>query len=518
MAEPNNVTQAIANSDVAQESSPAEGSGTRLKRKRKIVAVGDLHGDYGRLTRIMDEQGLIIEGTWAWDPYAGNVDLVLIGDYVDWRGEPLEGDPSRWKEGPKKTLHLIYYLFHKLRELREIYGPTEGFDSYIYPILGNHDQMMLDATMVFTFMDFNQVNQVINFRQNYAPLKKFLNDIHLDYDQIDKVMKFLNWYYQGGDATIEGFGGIEVWKEEMDGQLGDFLRNNLLLGCKVNNRMFSHSLPDRREFWKPIGELLKLPEKERLRAREAFIWGRRIWGIDAYTNMKTPQPDMHEVDEMLDWMEVKGAVVGHTPMLRRDPAIAYDGKIVNIDLHGVPGSGAYIEEYYAEVPPGVNFEISEDTPSETVVTDEDETPVSVLSKRLEEILELAETEDEEPTTESAVTRPSAVELAMGIMARAQKAMMSMIAKEEESTLNVVDEEPESDPVEPPKAESEPPSEMAQDEPESETVQEEEEPPQDQFKEMNEVEGEILKTAETEHQISNEIMEDKEESEKAEKSL
>jgi len=319
------------------------------KKKRKSIAVGDLHGDYGRLIRILYENELLIEGTWAWDADAKNVDLILIGDYVDWRGEPLEGDPSRWKEGPKKTLHLIYYLFHKLKELRERWGESDEFDSHIYPILGNHDQMMLDAQMVFEFMDFEQIKQVISFKQNYAPLKKFLNELKLDYEQIDKVMKFLNWYYQGGDATIGGFGEIEDWKNEMDGQLGDFLKNNLLLGCIVNKRLYSHSLPDRREFWKPVEDLMKLPENEQKRAKEAFIWGRRVWGIDAYTNMKTPQPEITVIEEMLSGMGVEGAVIGHTPMLRKDPLIAYEGKIINIDLHGIPGSGGFIEEYEVEV-------------------------------------------------------------------------------------------------------------------------------------------------------------------------
>jgi hypothetical protein len=325
---------------------------------RKTIAVGDLHGDYNRLLRIMMENGLLIDGTWAWDPDAKNVDVVLIGDYVDWRGEPLEGDPSRWKEGPKKILHLIFHLHNKLREWREKWGPTEGFDSCIYPILGNHDQMMLDAMQVFDFLSFDQINQVVSFRQNYAPLKKFLNEIHLDYDQIDKVMKFLNWYYQGGDSTIDGFGGMDTWKNEMEGELGSFLKNNLLLGCNINNRLYSHSLPDRREFWRPIPELMDLPEKDRVRAREAFIWGRRIWGIDAYTNMKTPQPDIAEIDEMLDRMGVKGAVVGHTPMLRRDPLSAFDGKIINIDLHGIPGSGAFVEEYEISPAPGQMPEVA----------------------------------------------------------------------------------------------------------------------------------------------------------------
>ncbi len=314
----------------------------KKKKKRRIVAIGDLHGDYARLLRIMNEQGLLLEGTEVWDPDANNVDFILIGDYVDWRGEPLEGDASRWKEGPKKILHLIYYLSHKLPQWREKNG---SFDSYIYPILGNHEQMMIDATGIFDFLSFDQIKKIIRFRQNYAPLKKFLNEIRLDYEQIEKVMKFLNWYYQGGEATIEGFGGLERWKEEMEGPLGDFLRKNLLLGVTVNNRLFSHSLPDRREFWKPIQRIMELPEKDRIRARDAFIWGRRIWGIDAYTNMKTEQPPISEIEEMLSRMGVTSAVVGHTPMLRREPVKAFEGRIINIDLHGIPGSSAFFEEY-----------------------------------------------------------------------------------------------------------------------------------------------------------------------------
>jgi len=317
------------------------------KVTRKTVAIGDLHGDYVRLIRIMNENNLLIEGTWVWNPEADHVDLVMIGDYVDWRGEPLEGDPSRWEEGPKKILHLIFYLHHKLNEYRE---RNSDFQSNIYPILGNHDQMMLDALDVFNFMDFSQLNTVIRFKQNYIPLKKYLNEIKLDYEQVEKIMKYLNWYYQGGEKTIKGFGGIDVWKGEMEGELGTFLKDNLILGAIINERLYAHSLPDRREFWKKMDEIQSLPQKDLSRAREAFIWGRRIWGIDAYTNMRTPKPELKEIDEMLSRMGVKAAVVGHTPMLRRDPVTHYEGKIINIDLHGIPGSGAFVEEYETKQP------------------------------------------------------------------------------------------------------------------------------------------------------------------------
>ena len=52
---------------------------------RTLVAIGDLHGDYFRMLRLLRENDLILPGTTVWNPDKKRVDLVLIGDYVDWR-------------------------------------------------------------------------------------------------------------------------------------------------------------------------------------------------------------------------------------------------------------------------------------------------------------------------------------------------------------------------------------------------------------------------------------------------
>ena len=54
-----------------------------------------------------------------WNPDIKNVDLVLIGDYVDWRGEPLEGDPGSWVLGSKRIINLIISLYNQVRRLNE---------------------------------------------------------------------------------------------------------------------------------------------------------------------------------------------------------------------------------------------------------------------------------------------------------------------------------------------------------------------------------------------------------------
>ena len=188
---------------------------------RKVIAIGDLHGDYNRLMRYFYEQKLLIEDTWVWNPEANNIDLIFVGDYVDWRGEPLEGDITRWQEGSRRVVYLIYHLYRKLEEYRK---KIKDFESFIFPALGNHDQMMIEAMEIFDFLNFEKLEVVISFNNNFLALRKYLADINLNYQQIEKVMRFLNWYYQGGNSTVQSFGGLDIWKREMEGEIGDFFQ------------------------------------------------------------------------------------------------------------------------------------------------------------------------------------------------------------------------------------------------------------------------------------------------------
>jgi hypothetical protein len=307
------------------------------------VAIGDLHGDFYRLTRILEEEGILIPGTYAWNPRACNVDLVLIGDYVDWRGEPLEGDPERSAEGARRILELIHSLHGQVRELREYY---EDFDGRLYALRGNHDDMMLDALKILEFMAPNQVEALMKNHHHYIMLRKTVMSLGLGGEQVETVMKFLNWFVQGGKTTLEGWESIAEWKDAMDGELGEWLRHDLLLGAVVNKRLYAHTAPDLAEYWRPLDELGELPHGEQPRMRESFLWSRKLWGFDYYTGSRTDPFSEEELDRMLEGLGVEGIVVGHTPVTTEmDPFTAYEGKVINIDLHGIPGSRALVEVY-----------------------------------------------------------------------------------------------------------------------------------------------------------------------------
>lgn len=316
-------------------------------KPRTLIAVGDLHGDYYRLLRHLRENDLLLPDTLAWNPERSRVDVVLIGDYVDWRGETLEGPLDQTPEDPamgaRKILEIILHLEKELESLRKT---EEEFDSHFYALLGNHDEMMLDAMEVFEFMTPETLQDLLGRARNFAVVKRQITDAGMAADQVEKVLRFLNWYVQGGESTMKGFGGLVPWKVVMEGELGRFLRARLRLGVVVNDRLFTHTVPDHKRFWKPIEEIVGLPEAEFRQARESFLWSRKVWGYDYYTGMRTTPFTEKELDEMLEGLGVRGMVVGHTPLAKGpEPVVAYGGRVINLDVHGTPGAHALVEEY-----------------------------------------------------------------------------------------------------------------------------------------------------------------------------
>ncbi|MCD6309231.1 MAG: metallophosphoesterase, partial [Candidatus Eremiobacteraeota bacterium] len=209
-------------------------------KNRKTIAVGDLHGDYHRLIRILEEENLVIPGTLAWDPDADNIDLVLVGDYVDWRGEPLEGDPGSWVLGSARIISLMMSLYEQIERLNE---KIPGFSSRMYPIIGNHDQMMLDALKVFEYMSDEEVIKLTRHNRGFWNFSRFLSGKKLSFEAQEALARFLNWYAQGGEVTMEAFGGLKEWKNAMEGEVGKFFRKKTIMAVILGGWLYAHTLP-----------------------------------------------------------------------------------------------------------------------------------------------------------------------------------------------------------------------------------------------------------------------------------
>lgn len=316
-------------------------------RQRTILAVGDLHGDYFRLLRYLREMDFLLPGTISWNPKADRVDLIFIGDYVDWRGEPLEApfEQSTYNaiEGPRKILELIVSLQEDLARLRRY---NSDFDSRFFPLLGNHDLMMIDAAKVTNYLSAEFLENTVLTTKIYPMLRAQLAAKGLNGQQVEEVMGFLNWWIQGGEGTAAGYGGLEKWAQIMHDGAAQYLADNLYLAVVVNNRLFSHSVPDNPEYWQPLADLAAMPESSYQALRESFIWGRKVWGYDYQSGTRTSQFNEDEMRRLLKGFECTSCIIGHTPLSRdTDYVTAYDGRVINIDVHGCPGSKAFVETY-----------------------------------------------------------------------------------------------------------------------------------------------------------------------------
>lgn len=320
-----------------------------IKEKiRTLIAIGDLHGDYYRLIRILSEKNLIDKKTLKWDQKANNIDLVFIGDYVDWRGEPLEGPGDDLNLGSR---NILYFLKNLHKDLKLLRSKEKKFKTKIHLILGNHDEMMLESLEIFKAFTSDQIDFILeNTSQLYLyKIEAFILKSNLNAQQVEVLSNFLNWFSQGGDNTVKSFGDLSKWRKALEGKLGKFLKKNLKLAVVINKNFFSHSIPDEKKYWKPLRALNKdlreLPEEEKKQLKRAFLWSRKISGYDYLTGFQTTSFKKEEIDELLKKLKVKRVIIGHTPMRSLKPIYQYDGKVVNIDLHGVPGSSVYVEEH-----------------------------------------------------------------------------------------------------------------------------------------------------------------------------
>lgn len=313
------------------------------KKCRKLIAIGDLHGDYYKLLRHLKENNLINKRLLNWNRKANNIDLVLLGDYVDWRGEKLEGDRKEWIKGSKRILLLLKSLYEQI----EILNKNKNFNSNIYLLFGNHDDMMLNGLDIFNVFFAWELEEILEGFIGIRDAGKLYAYKKLNESETETVNNFLNWFVQGGRETIVSFGSFDEWKDEMEGDLGNFLREKLKLACIVDKTLLCHSISDLQKYWRSdiiINKRFIDFEKNDPIKRE-FLWGRKLWEMDYKTGGCAEPFKKVEIEKLIKNFNIDEVVVGHTPLKNDSIKRYYEGKVINLDFHGSVLSPAYIRKY-----------------------------------------------------------------------------------------------------------------------------------------------------------------------------
>jgi len=174
----------------------------------RIISFGDIHGDFGKLVKILRAAKLIdTKNNWI----AKNTALVQVGDLID-RGRDS-----------KKILNLMI----KLRKQ----APT--YDSDIYLILGNHETMNIGGRY-----DYVTMSEILSYGNVYLREKQF--SYHERYGAL--IRKEMNATVIVGDTLFVHAGLLSIHLENMT--IDDINRHfhNILINAPSHPSEFSDDI------------------------------------------------------------------------------------------------------------------------------------------------------------------------------------------------------------------------------------------------------------------------------------
>jgi hypothetical protein len=294
----------------------------------RIVAVGDLHGDYGAWIDIARSAGLVdARNRWA----AGKTTFVQAGDIVD--------------RGPD-SLKII-------RHLRKLEKEAAKAGGKVIVLVGNHEAMNMTGDLRYTdpgeFAAFADVHSEA-LRQAVwdANAKPFIANYKAKHPQMSDKDIRAAWFAATPLGMLEH---QRAWSP--DGELGRWAANNPAV-VKLGDSLFVHGGISAAYANTPVEEVNRRVAAA-LKARETAqtsiindpmgpLWYRGLitrgaldqegWSVAVISNptlATSVRPSIDaELDMVLKGFAVRRLVIAHTPNLKGID-ISHGGKLVRID-------------------------------------------------------------------------------------------------------------------------------------------------------------------------------------------
>jgi len=287
----------------------------------RIVAIGDLHGDYAAWIAIARDAGLI-DAANHWS--GGKTTLVQLGDVPD--------------RGPE-TLRII-------RHLQQLEREAAASGGKVIAIIGNHEAMNVIGDLRYV--------TVPEFTAFATPQSRARRDAFFAANR-DAILKA---YRANAPKLVEAdirqawmaktpLGWVEhreAWSPS--GEIGKWVARNPAI-AKVGSFLFVHGGISAETAQRPIAAVnrdvaralarLDVGETSPLESPLGPLWYRGLLGRDLDAEaMRPPQPTEKrltpeaEVNAVLAAYRAKHIVIGHTPNLK-GITILYGGKLARID-------------------------------------------------------------------------------------------------------------------------------------------------------------------------------------------
>jgi len=293
---------------------------------KRVVAVGDVHGDYGQFVSVLQTAGLIdTKAKWI----GGKAHLVQTGDLLDRAPEARE-------------------VMDLLMELEAQAAKAGGS---VHVLLGNHEVMSLAGDLRYVpkeeYTSYRDPNSSRLRETYYRQLVKEMSRKNaLPKNLTEFRTTFILEHPLGWVERLRAF--------QPEGKYGKWLRQQNAI-IRINDAVFLHGGISRKYISQTIrqindeirAEINQVPVAERGMATDEYgpLWYRGLAEGRA-------QPLEEDVAQMLRNYGVRHIVIGHTPQTAVLPR--FGGKVIVIDVglsrvYGGPQACLVIEQgkYYA---------------------------------------------------------------------------------------------------------------------------------------------------------------------------
>ena len=336
----------LATLATATPATPARSDESRIDDVDRIVAISDIHGDYGAMVSTLAKAG-ILDDNFSW--VGGETHLVIVGDILD--------------RGPESRAAMEL--------LMRLEGEAEAAAGRVHVLIGNHESMLLIGDMRYVSAaeyaafadeqdpaDRDRWFALFATRNQKAPDdalraefdKKFPPGFFAMRRAFGAEGKYGAWLLQknivaviNGTAFVHGGLSPDTGKIGLDGinvgmrqDLTNYIHAlNHLTEAEVLLPTDSHydyaaivtdyvpSLADSAELLDALSVVQGF-DKTQVLATDGPLWYRR--------NVSCPGiMEVHRLEEALAGIGADRLVVGHTPTPNRQVLQRFDGRMIEID-------------------------------------------------------------------------------------------------------------------------------------------------------------------------------------------
>jgi hypothetical protein len=251
-----------------------------IPKKRRIIVIGDVHGDYKSTVYIL-KLAKLVDDDMNWVAQPRDTVVVQVGDQIDRCRSENCNDPNATRDDENSDIKILV-LFTKLHTKAIKHGGG------VYSLLGNHE--IMNSQKRFKYVSFKGIAEYGNTFEQGS------NGRHDLFKPGGKIGKFMACTRQTaiivGDFLFVHAGIVPklIKKYNMKGKnsiisLNTIIRNWLLDKTNGINMQDFLNDPELSPFWPRIYGQID-PNKEKCG---------------------------EEIDKVFEVLEIKGMIVGHTP-------------------------------------------------------------------------------------------------------------------------------------------------------------------------------------------------------------